>query len=381
VAAGHFVVDFTGQIPTMMFPILLTTLDLTYTDVGFAAGLYTLVNALSQPFFGYLSDRFGARFIAAAGVLFQAVFIGLAALSRDYTSLLLFLSVAGLFSGGFHPVAVGVASRVGGGAKGTAVGTFFIGGNLGFAISPLIAARMFDLIGLTYAMFLSVPAAMAAAALVISVPRGRNPAFGRPGPWSRAQDAVSLRTLAAVVTVMFFRSYVYTGLSVFIPLLYRAEGLTQQAAGVALSLFLAGFASGSFLGGYLIDRIGRKLIIVTSLALATPLALPLIAGPGGPLTLFSICSTGFMIGCSFTPTIVIVQDQIPRLVGAASGLALGFTFASGAVGQMVTGRLADGFGLDTAMTVIALAPMAALVGALLMGGPFRPRPPARLPAA
>ena len=162
-------------------------------------------------------------------------------------------------------------------------------------------------------------------------------------------------------------------MSVFIPLYFRSLEFSIQAGGLALTLFMSGFSVGTITGGALSDRLGIKPVIVTTLALATPLMLVFVYMPGSLIALAAITLAGFLVAGSFTPTIVMIQNQLPRLVGAATGVVLGFTFASGAVGQWATGRLADSFGFELALSVVALASLVAALGGLLMTGPMRPR--------
>ncbi len=374
VAAGHFTVDYTAALPTMMYPFLVVSLDLSYANVGVAAAAYTLANALVQPLCGYIGDRFGHRQVAVVGLVMQSLFIGSLIFAWNYLSLVLLLIFAGIFTGMFHPVGAAVANRAARTLKGASVGTFFIGGMLGFAVSPLIAAKLFEEFGLIYAAFMIIPASAAGFAVfrfasAIPQPTAEKDAGAKAAP-SLGMDG---RTVAPLIWAMFFRSYTFGGISVFIPLYFRSLEFSIHAGGLALTLFMSGFAVGTITGGALADRLGIKPVIVVTLALATPLILIFIHAPGSLVALIAITLAGFLLAGSFTPTIVMIQNQLPRLVGAATGVVLGFTFASGAVGQWTTGRLADSFGFEIALSVVALASLTAALGGLLMTGSVRPR--------
>ena len=140
---------------------------------------------------------------------------------------------------------------------------------------------------------------------------------------------------------------------------------------MALSFFLGGVAFGTFLGGYLADRIGKKVVVVVTLLAATPFVLLVASQPGSVPILIATVVAGLTLGASQTPTVMAVQEYMPRLLGAASGLALGFTFFSQAAGQVLTGVLADVLGLGTAMSLLALAPAFAVVAGLLLPGSLR----------
>ena len=374
---SHFVVDYTGQVPAMMYPILVATLGLTYTNVGLAAALYWSVNGISQPIFGYLGDRIGPRFLVALGILVHGFGITLVARVWNLQSLLLFLVIAAVGSGMFHPLATSIASRSASGRRGTAMGIFFIGGNAGFALSPIVSAVALKAMGLDYALILIVPAILAAGVSLLltrdSDQVGRASVTRVPVPdLPGSQDEDPVRGVVALVVVMLLRGSVYGGLAVLIPLLYSAAGLAVEVTGLALSLFLGGVALRALFGGVLADRFGKKPVVVTTLLAATPFVLLISAQPGSVSAQLATFVAGLMIGSSQTPTVMAVQEYIPRLLGAASGLALGFTFGSHATGQALSGVLADNLGIDLAMRWLALAPVLAAVVGLFLPGPLRP---------
>ena len=376
VVASHFVVDYTGQVTAMMYPILVITLGLTYTNVGLAAALYMAVNGVSQPIFGYLGDRIGPRCLIAAGIMLHGTFIALVSQAWNFPSLLLLLAVAALGSGMYHPLSIGIASRSARRRKGTAMGAFFIGGNAGFAVSPVISAIALKAMGLDYALILIAPAALSATLFLYLTRHLERPAAevipSRPltNPGATRNGGLMFG-VSALVAVMLLRGLAFGGLTVFIPQFYGAAGLPVEAAGLALSFFLGGVAFGTFLGGYLADRIGKKVVVVVTLLAATPFVLLVASQPGSVPILIATVVAGLTLGASQTPTVMAVQEYMPRLLGAASGLALGFTFFSQAAGQVLTGVLADVLGLGTAMSLLALAPAFAVVAGLLLPGSLR----------
>ena len=376
VVTSHFVVDYTGQVTAMMYPILVVTLGLTYTNVGVAAAIYMAVNGISQPAFGYLGDRIGPRYLIAAGMVTHGFFIAFVSQVWNFPSLVVFLAVAAVGSGMYHPLAIGIASRSVRRRKGTAMGAFFIGGNAGFAVSPVISALALRAMGLDYALILIAPALLAAMLFLFltrDAERGVAKA-GSPAPTpdlAGANDGRLIFGVSAVAAVILLRGLAFGGLTVFIPLFYRSEGLSVEAAGLALSLFLGGVAFGTFLGGFFADRIGKKLVVVVTLLAAVPFVLLVASQPGSLSAQLATFIAGLTLGASQTPTVMAVQEYMPRLLGAASGLALGFTFFSQAAGQVLTGVLADFVGLGAAMSLLALAPALAVAAGLLLPGSMR----------
>ena len=379
VVTSHFVVDFTGQVTVMMYPILVLTLGLTYTKVGVAAAIYMAVNGITQPIFGYLGDRIGARYLVAMGLVIHGIFVAMLSQVQNFTHLVLILALAAIGSGMYHPLATGIANRSSLRRKGTAMGAFFIGGNAGFAVSPVISAIALNAIGVNYTLILIIPAVVAASMFLFltrdsgaSLSKGTiTESQSSPKDMSGRRKVYLIQRVLVLGLVMLLRGLTFGGLTVFIPLLYHEVDLSAEVAGLALSLFLGGVALGTFVGGVLADRIDKKIIVIGTLLAATPFVLLLANAPGSLPTQLATFLAGLLLGASQTPTVMAVQEYMPRLIGAASGLALGFTFGAQAAGQALTGIMADIVGLERAISLLATATVLAVVVALLLPGSVR----------
>jgi MFS transporter, FSR family, fosmidomycin resistance protein len=180
-----------------------------------------------------------------------------------------------------------------------------------------------------------------------------------PVPWGK------LLTLCTLIT---FRSWAYSGLIVFIPLLVHAQGAGPEVSARALFVFLFFGALGGMLGGHLSDRFGRQPIIAVSL-----LACPLLMGAAvlfpGLLRWVFLAVAGMALLASFSVTVVLGQELLPRHVGLASGLTLGLAFGTGGVGVALSGLLADALGLRTSIAILMLLPGVAGALALTLSPP------------
>jgi FSR family fosmidomycin resistance protein-like MFS transporter len=183
-----------------------------------------------------------------------------------------------------------------------------------------------------------------------------------PIPWGR------LTTLCAVITL---RSWGYSGLITFIPLLVREQGVSLQVAGWSLFVFLFFGAMGGLLGGHLSDRVGRHRVIATSL-LVFPLLMAVALTIRGPLQWLFLAIAGATLLASFSVTVVFAQELLPRRLGLASGLTLGLAFGAGGVGVGLSGFLADALGLRTSVWILLALP--GIAG--LLASTFSPARPA-----
>jgi FSR family fosmidomycin resistance protein-like MFS transporter len=289
--------------------------------------------------------------------------MGSVGLAPNYPTLRGIVLLAGLGSAAFHPIASIAVAEASGARRGFGMSLFATGGNLGFALGPLLAAWLVGWGGLPGTLGMVLPGCLMAAAHAWpaadratrtghSTPDG---ASGRPVPWRR---------LAILCTLITLRSWGYAGLIVFIPLWLHAKGGAVDEAGRALFVFLFAGAVGGLAGGILSDRVGRQPVVAGSLVAFPGLMAMAILVPG-PLRWIVLAGAGMMLMASFSVTVVFTQELLPRHLGLASGLALGLAFGTGGLGVAVSGFLADLIGLTPSLWLLVLLP--GLAGVLAFG--------------
>ncbi len=349
---GHFSVDFTAQIPTMLYPLLAASLGMTLGMIGLAAMTIQMAGALAQPTFGYLGDRIGHRVLAAASVLWMAAWIAAAASAPSYGLLLATLALAGIGIGAFHPQGAAVASESASRRKGMSISTFFLGGHLGFALGPVVIGLILAAGGVRWTPALVLPAVGMAVVMLAWLRDGASrSSIARPARGERLDGLVLALGAALVLAVV--RGWSYITMNTFIPIFVAPDKPDPTLAGVVLGLFLAGHAGGAFAGGVAADRFGIRLIVVLS-AVAS---LPAIAGfafTGEALGHASLALvSGFAVGLGSTPAVLLMQRLIPSRMGTATGVTLGVTFGAGAIGSLVTGVIGDAAGLTAGLLLTA----------------------------
>ena len=173
-------------------------------------------------------------------------------------------------------------------------------------------------------------------------------------------------SFARLGVVIGARTVLFFGLLTFVPL-YFVDVLqrSEQAGNTALIVFLAGGAFGTLAGGRLADRVGRRLVVIGSLTVATPLVLLFLALPAAAATplLFVI---GAAVISSFSVTVVMGQEYLPNRIGIASGVTLGLAIGLGGLAAPLLGLLADANGLETALLVAGLMPLVGVAATLTL---------------
>ena len=347
---GHLSVDIlNGQRP-VLFTFLSVPLGLSITQLGIYSTAYTAAAALIQPVFGYLADRIGSRWVMAAGILWMGLFYS-AGLLTPGTAGLVLLVVAGLGSGVFHPAGTMQATLIGRtvfkGRETTSASYFFFFGQLGLFAGPLLSGLILEKTGaqgLLWICLLMLPSSLYAAF------SGRK--IGKPLPEPATADAASnprpLRLLswglAAMALLAAFQAWTQQNMITYLPKHLELLGKTPAEYGFLAALFMGGSALGNVAGGNLADTFGKRKIASIALSLAS-IPIGLIALVGWSKWLYLIVPlAGSLTGATHSIIVVLAQRLIPSGMGLASGLILGFMFAAGALGAMLSGYLADLWG-------------------------------------
>lgn len=349
-AAAHFGVDLINSQKALILAFLSAPLGLSNALIGLINTLYTLSASLSQPVFGELADRFGPRWVAAGGALWLGGLFGAAVLAQGYWSLGL-LVLAALGSAAFHPAGALEASLVGrrgvGSGETTATSVFFLFGQTGLSLGPALGGPILDRWGMPGLLLL----------LLVVLPVGVNAGLGIPGlstsgaagdgrAGERQRTSWRRGLLAAFVVLAAFRSWVQFNFMVFLPKYYADLDYRPALYGLIAALFMGAGALGNVSGGWLGDRYDRRRIVIGSL-LGAVLPIALFPGLGSSSWAYVLAPlVGLLVGASHSIIVVTAQDMMPDRMGAASGLVLGFMFASASVGTLLSGWIADRYGFD-----------------------------------
>jgi FSR family fosmidomycin resistance protein-like MFS transporter len=364
VASGHLAIELSSNYLPVVYPALISTLGLDYTEIGIIAMVASTGVTLAQPLFGHLSDRWNPYRIVALSIAWTGIVLGLVGVMHTYVSLLLVVGLGALGSAAFHPAAAMIASANAGTRRGAAVSIFSIGGALGTALSPLCVAAGMRWLGMRGTLVLIPLPLLISVMLYRQLKEKARPAANRSGDCRRpltTRDLVGLLLIVgAVMSLAWFRVAFVT----YLPIWVQSQGRPLEAGGRMLSLFVASAGVGSLLGGVLSDRVGRWTVLTLCLALVGPMEwLFLIAST--PLQLVLIALMGTMIGATFPVSIVMAQEAWPERVGIASGIVMGLGWLPGGVGASFTGLLADHYSLAMGLGLLPLPLCLGLVCVLL----------------
>lgn len=371
IGACHLLNDSLQSVIPAMFPILEESMGLTFTQLGLIAFVLNIISSFMQPVIGYISDKKPMPYALPIGMASSFAGIAGIAFGTEYWMILVSVVFLGFGSAVFHPEGSRVSYMAAGPKRGLAQSIYQVGGNSGQALAPLISAFILVPLGQTgAALFLFVAALGIFILSKISrwykeqlelekLQKVKRKLLSSLPEMTRKQVGTAL---ALLLVIIFARSFYVTNItSFYIFHLMEAYGLTIRQGQLYIFLFLGLGAAGTFFGGPLADRIGRKNVIVLSLLVPIPLALVL---PYVPLfaVLLLLGLIGFFIMLSFSVTVVYAQELVPSKIGTMAGLTVGLAFGMGAIGGVVIGILMDSIGVYETMVVVSFLPILGLAG-------------------
>jgi MFS transporter, FSR family, fosmidomycin resistance protein len=363
-SSGHLATDFAnGSLPALL-PFLVDRFGLNYVLAATLMLASTVSSSVIQPLFGLWSDRRGAIWLLPAGVALAGIGIGLAADAPSYWLVILLVVVSGIGVAAYHPEGSKFAAYVSGRRRASGMSVFSLGGNIGYALGPIVATPLVLAFGLRGGFLLVVPCLVVAALLLALAPY-----LGRfaPEPRAHADRAGADRRgpLALLLGVVAFRSVTWFGLITFVPLWEVSLGHSKSYGNHLLSLMLITGGLGTLALGPAADRFGRRPVLLLSSSVTVPLVLAFIMVGGVPgaiaLGLIGCCVMG-----TFGVTMVMGQEYLPRRVGMASGLVIGLSIGLGGIAAVILGAVADAIDLESALYVTAIAPVLAVLLTFLL---------------
>jgi FSR family fosmidomycin resistance protein-like MFS transporter len=356
-ASGHGCVDACqGAVPALL-PFMVGEHDLSVTAASALVLAATAASTVVQPLFGAYSDRSPAPWLLPAGVVLACAGVAVAAVAPSYPVIFVAVLLSGLGVAAYHPEGSRFANYVSGASRATGMSYYSLGGNIGFALGPLVVTPLLVIFGLPGGLVFLIPGAVMGALLWAELPR-----LARFQPAAPAAGAVPSRAddvwngFMQLLIVIALRSFAFYTLLALVPLYFIGVlDASNATANVALTGMLVLGAVGTLVGGRLADRIGRRPVLVASLALQPPLLLAATAVGTVPAMIL-VAVFGFVAISSFSVTVVMSQEYLPSRLGLASGFSLGAAIGIGGLAAPVFGLIGDELGLRTAVQTLAILP-------------------------
>lgn len=354
-AVGHACVDIYQGCVAALVPFFVAERAYTYAAASGIVLAASLLSSVAQPLFGALTDRLAMPWLLPVSTLLGGLGIALSGVSGSYELTLLFVAISGIGVAAYHPESARLARMASKGSH-TSMAWFSTGGNIGFALAPLMVGVLIGAGSLSWTPMLVLPA-LVGVSVTLPVLRAlgtRQRGDAKASSPSRAHDDV--RSFLKLTVAVVFRSIAFVGMGTFVAL-YVQQRLGGTITGtIALFLFYLGGVVGSVLGGRLANRWDRVQVSRWSYLLTAVAIAGVVWAPGPAVYLFvGAASAGLYV--PFSLQVTLGQDYLPSRVGTASGITLGLTVSIGGLVSPLLGALADRTSLQTALAPLVIMPL------------------------
>jgi FSR family fosmidomycin resistance protein-like MFS transporter len=351
IISAHFIHDTYSAFLAPLLPSLIDKLSLSYTQAGSLSAI-TQLPSLINPIIGYLDDKVSLRIFVILAPAISATTMSCLGLAPNYLSLVILLFITGLSIAGFHAPSPALIARSSGKEVGRGMSLFMAAGELGRTVGPLLAS--WGLLTFTLGgMFpIAIPGWIASLAIFL---RFKNiPVHVEKQSGFLSILPTARRLFIPLIGIAFFRSFLTTGLGLYLPTLLEGEGASIWKAGSTLAIYQFAGVLGAFMGGTISDRLGRKPVLFTAMLLA-PIMLIIFLHTTGWLIIPILILAG-LLGLSSQPILLaIVQDQLPNHRSVGNGIFMAVNFICMSTAAIVIGVLGDRFGLRQAFLWTAIS--------------------------
>ena len=353
-SAAHLVNDLNQSAVVGVLPVLVAQRGLSYVVASCLMVALTLSSAVVQPALGQLADRRPGRSPVRLALLVGAAGVACLGLLGTTAGVAIAVLTIGAATAGFHPGALETLGRTAGSRGTTALAVFAVGGNLGTALGPVVAAALVGALGMPGLGLALVPSIAMAALVAERRAGGARPV--RPG--GAARGPVRWAGFARFIGVLVVRSALAYFVATFVALyLVRHAGMTTGRAGLLVTATLVSGVVVSPVAAWLADRTGDRAVLLGSLLPLGPL-LYLLPSCAGALRVACLLAIGAATMAPYSVAIAAAQRCLPGREGLAGGIAMGVG-SVGSVALLGFGVIADRAGLPAAFHAAAVLPAVA----------------------
>ncbi|HHB91460.1 MAG TPA: MFS transporter [Anaerolineae bacterium] len=377
-AFGYLIDQGEGQAMSVLFPTLQTLWGLSYSQLGVIGTIRNILQSVTAPFWGYLSDRYSRKYVIMVGTGIWGIWTLLIGFTTNFGQLLTLRAISGIGLGCLMPAvfslisdmyppqkrgqALGILSAIG------VLGAIIFTIALGFLATPDLWRWGFFMLG-----GLSVLSGLLVWWLVDEPVRGQGePELeGKLDASTAELFRVKLSDVPKLLSIPTIWVAIGQGLAgsmpwvvlglYFITWLVRTHDMDETMASIIFAAIVVGTAISNVFGGYLGDfaerksvRFGRPLVGLISVLSGIPLTYLLF-------TYSQNWSIPFIIGFSFFTALFIswagsgakapmMQNVTPPEMRASAYAFVAFIESGfAALAAYFAGRLADSIGITQAM--------------------------------
>jgi FSR family fosmidomycin resistance protein-like MFS transporter len=369
--SAHLFNDFYAGFLMPLLSYFQSHLHLTITQVSILPTVLAVFGSILQPVFGFLGDKFNKKLFVVSGVLCSALFMSCIGFAPNFIILIFMLMIGASGVAAFHPNGAATVARLTQNRSTFMMSIFLMVGCIGLAGAPFIITSIVSSGGFNTLWLLSLPGVILALILIKTLPGDHENKSSTKLSDFKILFARKSRPLWIMFLIMFTRSVVITSFMSFMSILFTERGLTMHDSGIAISTFLISGSIGGLIGGYLADKISRKIIIAGSSIFACPLLL-LFLHASGNFSIILLGLSGVIIFAASAVNVLIVQRLCPDMASSIAGISMGLVWGTAGLMLPIIGYIADHYNMETSLRIAAF--MLPIAGMLVLMLPDIDRP-------
>lgn len=362
--AGHLSTDiYQGALPAML-PFLISEKHFSYATAAFLIFAANASSSIIQPVFGVYADKISLPWALGVGVLLGGIGLGLVGIVQNYYLIILLVALSGIGLALFHPEGARLTNRFAGENKTSAVSIFAAGGNIGFAVGPILTTTMVLALGLKGTLILCIPAVVMGGILLYESKNFSNEASSDKelDNIDKKEEVDEWGAFGRLTLTLLCRSTVFFGLNTFLTLYYMNILKQSEVQGsIALSTLIVVGAVGTLFAGKLSIKIGNKKLIIIGYSCLLPLLILFLNIKNPILATIILIPLGFFLYMPYSPMVALGQKYLPNHLGLASGITLGLGVTMGGLVSPILGYVSDTHGIHAALSCLIVMPIIAVV--------------------
>lgn len=366
---GHLFDDISqGALPVML-PYFIVAHNLTYSAAAGLVLAVTVSSSVLQPLLGQFSDRRSAPWLVPGGLFLAGAGVAAASIMPTYLLMALAVGISGIGVAAFHPEAARFANYASGARRATGMSIFSLGGNLGFAVGPLLTTALMLLFGLPGGVLIAVPSTVMALVLLRRLRRldARPRGGSRGGPGHGAIGGDAWGPFALLTGAVIGRSILFQGMNTFLPIYWRDALLEPVATGgLALAVLFTFGAAGTFSGGWMADRYGKRRVVLSAMVVLAVLMWVFTSIHNPVIATALLAPIGVAMFVPMSVFVVMAQEFLPNRIGTASGVTQGLAVSVGGLAAPLLGAVGDSRGIEAVFSLLVFAPLVIIAFTFLL---------------
>lgn len=366
ITGGHALTHWYPATFYLLLPLIGKELGLSYSQIGLVMTSQYIAGAIANIPGGMLVDNVGRKgFLMALSLFWIGFPYLLMSFTHSYWMMLICVAMVGVGNNLWHPTAIPTLGKLYPDRKGLVLSLHGMGGNVGEALAPLAVGTLLAVLSWRQIVILNVIPGVVMALMILlflgaisfsGKKKGTEQTSLEDGDhehrtvrqyFSDFADLMRNRSLILLCTSSAFRSMTQNALLTFLPVFLAYEmGYSPLWVGVCLfALQTAGFIA-SPISGHLSDRMGRRQILMTSMAMTAVVLIFMAFAGRSPIFVFFVAVLGFFLYAIRPVLQAWLLETTPKNMGGTGiGMLFGIQALGAAIAPLIGGLIADAYGL------------------------------------